>query len=298
MSGKLFEGKTVDDALTLAASEFGVGQDELAHEIVEEKSDDFWGLGDKIYVVRAWVAGAVEAVEEAAPVEEAPAAEQATAEEPEPAAEQAEGEEPASETAKEPSIEPSTEAEGEPAQVWEPAEEAAEKAPSDEIPPEIVPPAEISDTDDLADLTVGLLERIFHHMDFDCGAQARIDGDTLQVAISGADIEYLLDGRGRGLSALELILNHGFRHRTDKDRLKIRVDAGDFRSQRDDELRDIAFQVAHQAKETGSEQLTKPLNPYERRIIHLTLADDDSVTTRSQGSGFLKAVAVIPERRR
>lgn len=287
MSGKLFEGKTVDDALTLAASEFGVSPAEIEHEVVAEKSDDFWGLGDKIFVVRAWVAGAEEEAPavEAEPVAPAapPVVEAATPVEARPEA-------PREEAVAVPTM-------GEPAQVWEPAETSEPEA-ADDVPPEVIPPAEIADTEDLADLTVALLERIFHHMQFECSAQARIEDDTLQVAISGADIEYLLDGRGRGLSALELILNHGFRHRTDKDRLKIRVDAGDFRSQRDDELRDIAFQVAHQAKETGSEQLTKPLNPYERRIIHLTLADDDSVSTRSQGSGFLKAVAVIPERRR
>jgi predicted RNA-binding protein Jag len=36
------------------------------------------------------------------------------------------------------------------------------------------------------------------------------------------------------------------------------------------------------------------MNPYERRIVHLTLAEDIQVTTRSLGNGFLKAVNVIP----
>ena len=296
MSGKLFEAKTVDDALTLAASELGVSQDQLEHEVVEEKSDDFWGLGDKIFVVRAWVPGAEPEETEPEPVaepEQAVEPEEVVAAAPEPEVEAVEAPpEPPAARDEQPTEQ---ETEAEPAQVWQ---EAAAPAPAEDVPPPVMPPAEISDTDDLADLTVALLGRIFHHMQFDCSAQARVEDDTLQVAISGEDVEYLLDGRGRGLSALELILNHGFRHRTDRDRLKIRVDAGDFRSQRDDELRDIAFQVAHQAKETGSEQMTKPLNPYERRIIHLTLAEDNTVTTRSQGSGFLKAVAVIPERRR
>jgi len=56
----------------------------------------------------------------------------------------------------------------------------------------------------------------------------------------------------------------------------------------------MAYQVAHRAKETGEAQETAELNPYERRIVHLTLADDSKVSTRSQGNGFLKAVSVIP----
>ncbi|HJO05271.1 MAG TPA: Jag N-terminal domain-containing protein [Acidobacteriota bacterium] len=147
---------------------------------------------------------------------------------------------------------------------------------------------------DVSDEATDLLDTIFETMDFDCEAEARLDGETLQIAITGDDNQYLLDGRGRGLSALELILNHAFRHRPDRAHRRVRVDAGDFRSQRDDEIRDMAYQVAHQAKETDSPQQTGPLNPYERRIVHLTLAEDPKVKTRSVGNGFQKAVNVIP----
>ena len=151
-----------------------------------------------------------------------------------------------------------------------------------------------SDANDVSDEATDLLDRIFETMGFDCAAQARLDGETLQIAITGDDNQYLLDGRGRGLSALELILNHAFRHRHDRAHRRVRVDAGDFRSQRDDEIRDMAYQVAHQAKETNSPQQTGPLNPYERRIVHLTLAEDSKVETRSIGNGFQKAVNVMP----
>ena len=147
---------------------------------------------------------------------------------------------------------------------------------------------------DVSDEAADLLAKIFETMGFDCEAEARIDGQTMQIAITGDDNQYLLDGRGRGLSALELILNHAFRHRSDRSHRRVRVDAGDFRSQRDDEIRDMAYQVAHQAKETDSPQQTGPLNPYERRIVHLTLAEDSKVKTRSIGNGFQKAVNVIP----
>lgn len=170
-------------------------------------------------------------------------------------------------------------------------------APTEAPPAKAEPDAAATGATDVSDEATGLLDKIFETMGFDCEAQGRLDGETLQIAITGDDNQYLLDGRGRGLSALELILNHAFRHRPDRAHRRVRVDAGDFRSQRDDEIRDMAYQVAHQAKETDAPQQTGPLNPYERRIVHLTLAEDPKVETRSIGTGFQKAVNVIPTSR-
>jgi len=122
-----------------------------------------------------------------------------------------------------------------------------------------------------------------------------VQPDGFLAAVSGADKDLVLEGSGRCLSALELILNNAFRHKLERGH-KVRVDAGDFRSRRDVELSDLALQVAHSAKEAGRTQETQPLNPYERRLVHLALAEDPEVTTRSRGSGFLKNVQVIPNR--
>ena len=324
MSGQVFEGKTVEEALQKAAAELGVAIEELEHEPAGEKSGDFWGLGDPVVCVRAWVAGGEESApptpgasqeepgdsddaarEEAQPEPELPVATEAGAARataagsffepaPEPPAERAGPDAadappeqvPVSDPPPTPQVEPEA---YQPAAVEEGVEPGAGSAPAGGDEQEA--------PDDLEGATVALLNSIFGAMEFDCAAEARVDGDALLVAISGDDNQYLLDGRGRGLSALELILNHAFRHRAGGDRKKIHVDAGDFRARREDEIRDLAYQVSHQAKETGTEQETQPLNPYERRIVHLTLADDAQVTTRSRGTGFMKSVSIIPTRR-
>ena len=179
--------------------------------------------------------------------------------------------------------------------------EAAPEAPAAPSEPTEAParsaeaaPQAAASGDDLTSEATNILDRIFSAMGFECTAEAKLDGETMHVAITGEDNQYLLEGRGRGLAALELILNHSFRAFPERSHKRVRVDAGDFRSQRDDEIKDIAYQVAHRAKETGSEQQTAEMNPYERRIVHLTLAEDIQVTTRSLGNGFLKAVNVIP----
>lgn len=141
-----------------------------------------------------------------------------------------------------------------------------------------------------------LLAQIFHDMEFDCTVDVEVDDDGFSATISGADKDEVLEGNGRCLSALELLVNNAFRNRMSRGE-KIRVDAGDFRSRRDQELTDLAYQVAHSAKETGKTQETQELNPYERRLVHLALAEDQAVTTKSRGGGFLKNVQVIPESR-
>ncbi len=349
MNDKIFEGSTLQEALDKAAAEFDVEPSSLQHE-VQEAAQDFWGGGESVVTIRAWV----EAV--SAPDDAEPEPVVLTPEEPEEsAAESAEAEAAADSDVRASSAssdsaqaaeasdseivaagaaaasaapsaaESSTEAsqaEGSAAIDWEfPAPgadvesgdsiasdreatvseddavgEGEEKGLADSAGP--TPNASVAQpdgaTEELETQVSALLETIFKSMEFDCQAATQSEGDLLQVAITGEDNQYLIEGRGRGLAAIELILNHAFRHHPAQGRAKIRVDAGDFRSQREDEIRDLAFQVSHQAKQTERPQQTRPLNSYERRIVHLTLADDPQVSTRSEGTGFLKAVSVIP----
>jgi predicted RNA-binding protein Jag len=314
MSTQTFEASSVDKALEDATAALGLAADEFEYK-VEEKASDFWGLGETGFVVTVTLPE-----DEPAQAEDAAAAMQAETSEPEQesaATTETAGTDAASADATEEDAapeqkDPTTEETPRFFSYTESAPAAAEAAAADDAdaanppPPPAAEAATPADTGDApadaasvdgTDLTkeaAGVLEDIFAAMGFGCTAEAKLDGDTMQVAITGEDNQYLLEGRGRGLAALELILNHSFRAWPNRAHKRVRVDAGDFRSQRDDEIRDMAYQVAHLAKETGAEQQTSELNPYERRIVHLTLAADPRVTTRSLGNGFLKAVNVIP----
>jgi len=313
MSTQTFEASSVDAALEEAATALGIAAGDLQYE-VEEKASDFWGLGDTVYVVTVTLpeaepepepepaaepepeagAGSEQQEPEEAPAEAADTPVAAAPEEPE-AATASFFTFSAGEDVAEATPEPVSEAPDGPSAD---EEAAAPVAAAPESPVAAVAPTETAavaaEGADLTKEAAGILDGIFSAMGFECTAEAKLDGDTMQVAITGEDNQYLLEGRGRGLAALELILNHSFRAWPSRAHKRVRVDAGDFRSQRDDEIRDMAYQVAHRAKETSSEQQTSELNPYERRIVHLTLAEDHQVTTRSLGNGFLKAVNVIP----
>ena len=137
-----------------------------------------------------------------------------------------------------------------------------------------------------------LVERILRGLGLDVRASARDDQETIQVDLAGADRDYLLSRKGEGLSALQYLLNRIiYRGRKGK---KIQVDCGGFRKLREEEIVDIAVRTAEKVKTSGEESLLSPLNPYERRIVHLALAEIDGVETHSVGDGFLKRIAILP----
>jgi spoIIIJ-associated protein len=298
MSESTFEATSVQAALDKAAAAMGVAVDDLEHEVVEEKRD-FWGTGNDTVVIKAWKRAAVEPQpaekEQPAPADE-PAPQAATEETPAPPAGEVERQEPATaERGPGPQAADETPAPDE-------AEESRgerDAAPTQEARPEPQPqpaaPRSEDDSEGVASEEIAaLLAQIFHDMEFECAVEVETEEGGFLATVTGEDKEALLEGNGRCLSALELIANNSFRNRMSRD-TKIRVDAGDFRSRRDQELTDIAYQVAHSAKQSGRTQETQPLNPYERRLVHLALAEDPAVSTRSRGSGFLKNVQVIPQ---
>jgi spoIIIJ-associated protein len=70
------------------------------------------------------------------------------------------------------------------------------------------------------------------------------------------------------------------------------VDALGYRKGKDVELRQMAKFLASKAKETGLEQQLGPLNPYDRRIVHLAAAEVPGVATESIGDAFTKTVTI------
>ncbi len=137
-----------------------------------------------------------------------------------------------------------------------------------------------------------LAERILRGLGLDIRASARDDQDTIQVDLAGVDRDYLLSRKGEGLGALQYLLNRIiYRGRKGK---KIQVDCGGFRKLHEEEIVEIAVRTAEKVKACGEESLLSPLNPYERRLVHLALAEIGGVETRSVGDGFLKRIAILP----
>ena len=115
--------------------------------------------------------------------------------------------------------------------------------------------------------------------------------DNIRLNLSGEGADALLRRRAETLDALQVIVNTAFRRDARGDRHYV-VDALGFRKDKDAELRQMAKHLMDKVKASGSPAEIGPLNPYARRIVHLTVAEDTSLSSESVGDAFLKSVVI------
>jgi spoIIIJ-associated protein len=115
--------------------------------------------------------------------------------------------------------------------------------------------------------------------------------DLLRVNLTGQGAEWLVRRRGETLNALQHIVSSVFRDSVPEEQ-RIVVDCLGFRQDKDAELRKMAQFMAGKAIDTGVAQEMGPLNPYERRIVHMAVAEHGDATSESIGDAFMKTVII------
>jgi spoIIIJ-associated protein len=115
--------------------------------------------------------------------------------------------------------------------------------------------------------------------------------DGPRLNLTGEEAELLVRHRGEPLKALQHVVDMAF-GRTLGDEKRIFVDALEYRKGKDIELRSMAKLLAQKAKTSGIDQQLGPLNPYERRLVHIAVAEVPGVTTESVGDAFSKTVMI------
>ena len=116
-----------------------------------------------------------------------------------------------------------------------------------------------------------------------------------RINLEGEDGGALVRRGGEGLQALQHIVATTFRKQLGEDN-RIVIDCNGFRKDKDAELRQMARFIAEKARSSGAPQEMGPLNPYERRIVHLAIAEDPTVTSESIGDAFMKTVIISTKR--
>ena len=112
-----------------------------------------------------------------------------------------------------------------------------------------------------------------------------------RINLEGEDGGVLIRRGGEGLQALQHVVATTFRKQLGEDN-RIVIDCNGFRRDKDAELRQMAQFMAGKARSSGMPQEMGPLNPYERRIVHLAVAQDPDVTSESIGDAFMKTVII------
>jgi len=136
-----------------------------------------------------------------------------------------------------------------------------------------------------------LINSIFDGAGFDLRAKAAESEIGCLLGIEGADSALLLNQGGELLDALQQILNQALGRTLPKGQ-RIICDANNYRAAREAELRAMAYHAARQVRATSSAFVFGPMDPTERRVIHLSLADEEDLATESIGEGNARRLRV------
>jgi len=135
------------------------------------------------------------------------------------------------------------------------------------------------------------LATIFTLMEFHIDVRETRRNAALELSLDGPDRKRLTARDGELISALEFLLARMGR-RAWPDEPSVRLACQGFRSGKDDELAGTAREVASQVARSGRPHRLRAMNPYERRVVHMTVREFEGLTTVSEGDGFLKRVRV------
>jgi spoIIIJ-associated protein len=154
--------------------------------------------------------------------------------------------------------------------------------------------------DERARQALDFVAKLMVQMQMDCTVRARRpkpeEPAEIQLEISGRDSGRVIGKKGQVLAALQYLTNR-IVNRPGLDRRYVTVDAEGYRSRRDNTLASMARRLGKQAVDEGKIITFEPMNPRDRRVIHLALAKFEGVVTKSEGEGDDRRVQIIPVRR-
>jgi spoIIIJ-associated protein len=143
--------------------------------------------------------------------------------------------------------------------------------------------------------TKEIINKIISLMGIDGGIKDIKESESkVYVELESSTNSGLLIGRkGKTLEALQFMVNLMVNNQTGSEK-KVILDIELYRDKREKALRKMSKDIAFKVNKTGKPWTLEPMNPFERRLIHLTLQNDDRVTTKSEGQGIYRKIKIMP----
>ena len=132
----------------------------------------------------------------------------------------------------------------------------------------------------------------FFGINADVSATQTDEGIMLDIAAS-AQTPRLIGFHGETLRAIEFIMNQIIK-RADGDSPRVSVDVAGYKLQRRELLEKEAREAAERVVAAGEEHELRPMNPAERRIVHMALRDLPGITTESRGNDRERRIVILP----
>jgi spoIIIJ-associated protein len=132
----------------------------------------------------------------------------------------------------------------------------------------------------------GFLDSLLERLPLELKYHTKMKKDIIYIIFDGPDKRLLLRKDGSVLLALQHLLNK-------VSTKKVQTDCDFFRQRKEQELKDHAQYVAHRVQDSGENEILDYMNPYERRIVHVTVNQIPGITSESIGDGFLKRMKIM-----
>ena len=264
--------KDVDSAVKLALEDLQLGIDEVDVTVLEEPSRGFFGIGQKLALVK--VEKKKEAKEPPKETKKPEVKKEKKPEKPQAALEE----------------KPKAAKAETPKRKKERAPRRAEREMQDLEPViEKIPEDELIDVQDHAALK--FLEEVTKEMGLDLDIKAKAGKETLYIDIQGKDSGTVIGKRGQTLDAIQyltsLVVN-----KEQSGYTRVVIDAENYRAKREKTLELLAIRLAKKVGKTKRSIKLETMNPYERKVIHATLQNHPYVTTRSEGQDPYRRVII------
>ena len=277
-------GKTEEEAVRKGLEQLGMDRDDVSVEILERAKSGFLGIGSSPARVRLTYGPEEAPVAEPAPVVKPVVQKPAAEKEQKPA-------KPAAPKAAEKPVRPEkTERAPRPEKADKP--QRTERPEKKEIPAIDLPLCE----DDNAQRIVAFVSGLLEHMD--SAAQVKVyemEKGRYKVILEGDKLGQLIGRRGETLDAIQQLTNYAVNTGSDK-RIRIQMDAENYRAKREQSLESLANKVAAKVAKYRRSVTLEPMNAYERHVIHAALQDVKGVTTYSMGTEPNRRVVVAYDR--
>ena len=275
-------GKNEDEAISKALAQLALDRDDVSVEVLERAKSGFLGLGACPAKIRVYYGPEEE--EEIAPPPPAPKAEEtprpAPAERPEKKERREKKDRPAPEKRE------------------RPAPERRERPAAAEAPAEDAPAVPLGEeaNDEKAAAIRAFLSGLLEHMD--SAAEIKVylpEKGRYKVILEGQGLGSLIGRRGETLDAIQQLTSYAV-NRDGGPRVRVHLDAENYRAKREQSLQHLARKVAGKVVRYRRSVTLEPMNAYERHVIHTALQDFDGVTTYSTGMDPNRRVVVAYDR--
>jgi spoIIIJ-associated protein len=161
------------------------------------------------------------------------------------------------------------------------------------VEPEVL---ETSVNDSAKDKAKRVLEGLLMRMQVSSPVSVEETEEAIVLNIQGDGSGFLIGKQGQNLDAIQYIVSKAVHHSVDGHKMII-VDTEGYRERREESLIAMALRFGEKVKKTKKPLTVGYMNAHDRRVIHMALQNDGTLTTKSRGEGEYRKILILPVRR-